>query len=69
MTTGSGGTNTTVIAASTPGAAKGDRKPLVYCGAVSPIRWSMADTGETIEQIKVYNAKWTALCGKGRPSS
>lgn len=35
----------------------------VYCGAASPIRWSSADTDETIRQAKAHNAVGRRLCG------
>lgn len=65
MTTGSGATDKAPIAATV--AVKGDRKPLVYCGVSKPIRWSKSDTPETIEQAKIENAKWVALCGTPSP--
>ncbi|MEP2707792.1 MAG: hypothetical protein ABJQ71_15190 [Roseibium sp.] len=60
--TGSGATDTTgPIAATT--LIKGDRKPVIYCGATQPVRWSQSDTANTIRQVKIHNAKWQALCG------
>ncbi|WP_164738475.1 hypothetical protein [Aquabacter cavernae] len=35
----------------------------VFCGAAAPIRWSAADTDETIRQVKGHNAAGRALCG------
>lgn len=34
----------------------------VACESFTPIRWSKADTDETIAQIKAHNAAWVALC-------
>lgn len=61
--TGSGGISTGFTVMSKTGAEKGDRKPLIYCGAAEPFLWSVNDTGGTIAQAKAHNAKWTALCG------
>ena len=36
----------------------------VPCGAFEPIRWSQADTDETIAQVKGHNAAWKAVCGR-----
>lgn len=41
--------------------ASGGRE--VFCGAARPIRWSAADTDETIRQAKSHNAAGRALCG------
>ena len=35
----------------------------VYCGAAQPIRWSTADSDETIRQAKAHNAVGRRLCG------
>ncbi|MEW6257981.1 MAG: hypothetical protein AB1592_18670 [Pseudomonadota bacterium] len=35
----------------------------VFCGAAAPIRWSLADTHETVRQVKAHNAVGRALCG------
>ncbi len=35
----------------------------VYCGAAQPIRWSAADSDETIRQAKAHNAVGRRLCG------
>lgn len=48
---------------------KSDRRPLVFCGAVDPIRWSLKDTDATIAQAKALNAKWRALCAPEEESS
>lgn len=61
--TGSGATDTTGPATTL---IKGDRKPVLYCGAIAPVRWSQSDTANTIRQIKIHNAKWQALCGTDR---
>ncbi|GGB55211.1 hypothetical protein GCM10011316_29100 [Roseibium aquae] len=42
---------------------KSGLRPVLLCGTVDPIRWSLKDTDGTIEQVKVLNAKWRALCG------
>lgn len=35
----------------------------VACGAFEPIRWSPADTDDTLKQIHEHNAAWRTLCG------
>lgn len=35
----------------------------VFCGAAAPIRWSAADSDETLRQVKAHNAVGRALCG------
>lgn len=35
----------------------------VYCASAAPIRWSSADTDETIRQVKAHNAVGRTLCG------
>jgi len=35
----------------------------VYCGATAPVRWSVADTDDTIRQAKAHNAVGRRLCG------
>lgn len=34
------------------------------CEAFEPVRWSQADTDETIAQVKGHNAAWQAVCGR-----
>lgn len=34
----------------------------VFCRAAVPLRWSAADTDETIRQAKAHNAVGRALC-------
>ncbi len=42
---------------------KSDRRPVLLCGAIDPIRWSPRDTDSTILQSKAHNARWRVLCG------
>lgn len=35
----------------------------VFCRVAQPIRWSAADTDETIRQAKGHNAVGRSLCG------
>lgn len=35
----------------------------VFCRASQPIRWSQADTDDTIRQAKAHNAVGRKLCG------
>lgn len=35
----------------------------VFCEGARPIRWSAADTDETIRQAKAHNAVGKSLCG------
>ncbi len=35
----------------------------VFCRSTKPLRWSKADTDETIRQAKAHNAAGRALCG------
>ena len=35
----------------------------VFCRSGEPIRWSRADTDETIRQAKAHNAVGAKLCG------
>lgn len=35
------------------------------CAAFEPIRWSVADTDETIRQVRGHNAAWGSLCASG----
>ncbi len=35
----------------------------VFCSAARPLRWSAADSDETIRQAKGHNAVGRALCG------
>ncbi|MEL6966017.1 MAG: hypothetical protein AAGM04_01435 [Pseudomonadota bacterium] len=35
----------------------------ISCQAFEPIRWSKADTDETILAAKTHNTVWLSLCG------
>jgi hypothetical protein len=37
------------------------------CLAFALIRWSAADTQQTVRQIVEHNAAWDALCGQSVP--
>lgn len=53
------------VAAMLPGCATttGSGAARVFCGAAQPIRWSAADTDETIRQARAHNAVGRRLCG------
>ncbi|MFE1598169.1 hypothetical protein [Methylobacterium sp. ID0610] len=36
-----------------------------FCKTASPITYSGKDTPETRRQVRIHNAKWTAVCGRG----
>jgi hypothetical protein len=38
------------------------------CLAFGPITYSKADTDETIEQVRRFDAAWRALCAEGTPT-
>jgi uncharacterized lipoprotein YmbA len=59
----------TVFAATSLTACSSTRVPAssqstvtLFCQAYIPVRWSKADTDETIVQVKANNAVFTALC-------
>ena len=35
------------------------------CLVFAPVTWSVADTEDTIRQIRAHNAAWDAVCGNG----
>jgi len=54
-----------VLATLLPGCATttGSGATRVFCGAAQPIRWSAADSDETIRQARAHNAVGRRLCG------